>query len=494
MCALLRSVCQVCADLTRSGDRSPNRLSPVNFSDLLRHHATTRPGHVALRSRESSWTWTDLDALVDRAAAGMRATGATKVAICLPNTIDFVVAFLGTLRAGLIAVPVNPAFTPREIEHVMADSGAELMIREKAPDATPSGPFPQIAESAVGVLLYTSGTEGAPKGAMLTHAALMANHQQLEQIEPPILTADDVVLLALPLFHAYGLNSGLGAVLWFGACGVLEPQFDALGTAGLIALHRITAVVGVPAMYAGWNSEPNAPELLKSLRLAVCGAAALDPKAAALFTSRTGLTVHIGYGLTETAPVLTSTLASATVKPGSIGKPIPGVELKLVNDYGTPSEDEPVYGEEDPGEIVVRGANLFTGYWPDGHGGPDAQGWWPTGDVAYADADGDLFIVDRIGELIIVNGFNVYPAEIEQVLAGHPAVQEAAAVGAPHEVTGHTVHAYVVVRAEVTEAELAEYCANGLARFKCPTKIEIVPKLPHSATGKVRKRLLGEEA
>jgi long-chain acyl-CoA synthetase len=465
----------------------------VNFASLLRDKAGEQPGRVALWSRESSWTWTDLDALVDRAAAGLLATGATKVAICLPNTIEFVVALLGAIRAGLIAVPVNPTFTPREIEHVLTDSGAELLIRDKAPEATPSAPFPDVDEDQVGVLLYTSGTEGAPKGAMLTHRALMANHRQLAQIEPPILSADDVVLLGLPLFHAYGLNIGLGTVLWYGASGVLEPQFDPLGTAGLIALHRITAMVGVPAMYLAWNAEPSAPELLKSLRLAVCGAAALDPRAAAVFTERTGLTVHIGYGLTETAPVVTSTLASASVKPGSIGRAIPGVELKLVNEYGTPAEDDPVYGEEDPGQIVVRGENLFVGYWPDRRGGPAPEdGWWPTGDVAYADAEGDLFIVDRIGELIIVNGFNVYPAEVEQVLLTHPGVREAAAVGAAHELTGHTVHAFVVGEGEITEAELAEHCAANLARFKCPTKIESVSELPHSATGKVRKTLLRE--
>ncbi|GIH08716.1 long-chain acyl-CoA synthetase [Rhizocola hellebori] len=466
----------------------------MNFASLLRDKAGAQPGRVALHSRESSWTWTDLDALVDRAAAGLLASGATKVAICLPNTIEFVVALLGTIRAGLIAVPVNPAFTAREIEHVLADSGAELLIRDKAPDATPSAPFPEVDDDQVGVLLYTSGTEGAPKGAMLTHRALMANHRQLEQIEPPILSADDVLLLGIPLFHAYGLNTGLGSVLWYGATGVLEPQFDPLGTAGLIALHRITAVVGVPAMYLAWNAEPSAPELLKSLRLAVCGAAALDPQSAAEFTKRTGLTVHIGYGLTETAPVLTSTLASASVKPGSIGKAIPGVELKLVNEYGTPAEDEPGEGDDDPGQIVVRGENLFLGYWPDRRGGPAGEdGWWPTGDVAYADAEGDLFIVDRIGELIIVNGFNVYPAEVEQVLLSHPAVREAAALGAPHELTGHTVHAFVVPQGAVTQAELAEHCAANLARFKCPTRIEIVSELPHSATGKVRKTLLRDQ-
>lgn len=465
------------------------------------------PGRVALRSRQSAWTWTDLDALVDRAAAGLLATGVSKVAIALPNDLNFVVALLAAARAGLVAVPVNPGNTRRELRHVLDDSGAELLISTldpasleglrvlpRAPEATPTGPFPEVSDDDVAVLLYTSGTEGKPKGAMLTHRALIANHRQLAEIEPPVMSADDVVLLALPLFHAYGLNTGLGAVLWYGACGVLEAEFDPLGTAGLIALHRITVAVGVPPMYLAWNALPNAAELLRTLRLAVCGAAALEPAAAAQFTAITGVTVHIGYGLTETAPVVTSTVASAAVKPGSIGRPIPGVEVKLINAYGTAVHDDPGFTEEDPGEIVVRGENLFLGYWPDRRGGPDAQGWWPTGDVAYADADGDLFIVDRIGELILVSGFNVYPAEVEQVMVAHPAVAEAAVLGAPHPQTGHTVHAFVITNGAVTEAELAAHCSANLARFKCPTRIEFVTELPHSATGKVRKTLLRDEA
>jgi len=247
-------------------------------------------------------------------------------------------------------------------------------------------------------------------------------------------------------------------------------------------------------MYTAWAQLPNARELLSSLRLAVCGAAALDPAVAAAFTAATGITVHIGYGLTETAPVLTSTVVSEAVKPGSIGKPLPGIELKLVNTFGEAAEDEPVFGEDDPGEIVVRGDNLFVGYWPDRRGGPDADGWWGTGDVAYADADGDLFIVDRIGELILVSGFNVYPAEVEQVLAAHPAVAEAAVLGAPDPKTGHTVHAFVIVSQPVDVAELERHCVANLARFKCPTRIEIVSELPYSATGKVRKTLLREDS
>jgi long-chain acyl-CoA synthetase len=209
--------------------------------------------------------------------------------------------------------------------------------------------------------------------------------------------------------------------------------------------------------------------------------------------------VHQGYGLTETAPVLTSTLASTTVKPGSIGRAIPGVELQLIDASGEPvgpdeDQDDEVGGSPgtEPGEIVVRGANLFSGYWPDGADGPTADGWWATGDVAYADGDGDLFLVDRIGELILVSGFNVYPHEVEQVLVSHPDVVEAAALGMPNEQTGQTVKAFVV-RVEgstLTPADLIAYAERNLARFKCPTEIEFVASLPHSATGKVRKAAL----
>jgi len=471
----------------------------VNLATLLRDHASQRGGQVALRTKEKSWTWSELDAIVDRAASALLNVGATKVAIVLPNTIDFVVALLGAMRAGVLAVPVNPGFTGRELRHVLNDSGADLVIDSDHPLAldsgAPAGDLPEADGDAVALLLYTSGTEGAPKGAMLTHGALIANHRQIGEIKPPIMSESDVVLLALPLFHAYGLNAGLGAVIWYGACGILSTESDPLATAGLIALHRITVAVGVPPMYRAWGELPNAAELLRSLRLAVCGAAALDPADALRFKERTGVNVHIGYGLTETAPVLTSTLTSESIKPGSIGKPLPGVSLKLVNAFGEMSDDDPGYGADDEGEIVVRGDNLFVGYWPDRRGGPDQDGWWRTGDVAYADAEGDLFIVDRIGELIIVNGFNVYPAEVEQVLTAHPAVAEAAVLGVADPETGHAVHAYVVLSdSTVTEDELHEHCAANLARFKRPSTIEFVDELPRSVIGKVRKKLLRDQS
>jgi long-chain acyl-CoA synthetase len=192
-------------------------------------------------------------------------------------------------------------------------------------------------------------------------------------------------------------------------------------------------------------------------------------------------------------------------KPGSIGRELPGVELRLVDpagrDIATDDEDddddeELVPGGDEPGEIVVRGQNLFAGYWPDGAGGPDAEGWWPTGDVAYRDDDGDLFLVDRIKELILVSGFNVYPREIEDVLLGHPDIDEAAVLGVEHPYTGQAVKAYVVLAegATLTADEVEQFCAKSLARFKCPTAVDFVSTLPHSATGKVAKARLREPA
>ena len=351
---------------------------------------------------------------------------------------------------------------------------------------------------------------------MLSHRALLANHEQLARIDPPPIGPDDVVLLAVPLFHAYGLNSGLGSVAYHGACGVLVDATDSFDSAviNVPSGRRLSALLGVPTMFSAWAQVAD-PTALASVRVAVSGAAPLDPAIARQFEAVFGRPLAVGYGLTETAPVVTTTLAGPAPKEGSIGRALPGIDVRLVNAAGADvwRSDAPAGVDEvddfdddaagspgtDPGEIVVRGANLFSGYWPDGHGGPDPDGWWATGDVAYADADGDLFLVDRLRELILVNGFNVYPAEVEQVLMAHPAVAEAAVIGIPHGSSGQTVKAYVVLEStvaaewSVTAADLAAYCARNLARFKCPTEFESVAELPHSATGKVRKVALREE-
>jgi long-chain acyl-CoA synthetase len=492
------------------GETLPDRVAAA---------AAATPERVALIGPDTALTWADLEDRVARTAGGLRALGLAddahpaRVAIALPNTPDFAVAVFAVMRAGLVAVPVNPGYTPREMAHVLDDSGAALLIT----DAEGTGSMhvlapgdltgPAVAAGGVtgddlAVLLYTSGTEGKPKGAMLTHGALMANHEQVGRIEPPVVGPDDTLLLALPLFHAYGLNSGLGAVAYHGARGVLVDHFDPAGSLALIARHRVTALVGVPSMYVAWSSRPELRTAMASVRMAVCGAAPLDAATAARFVGAGGPPVAVGYGLTETAPVVTSTLVGSAAKPGSIGRPVPGVEVKLVDADGSTVSDMDGSAEDDdepgtdPGEIVVRGANLFSGYWPDAHGGPDADGWWATGDIAYADTDGDLYLVDRRGELIIVNGFNVYPREVELVLESLAGVAEAAVLGVPHPYTGQTVKAFVVRApgAEVTVDDVQRHAERNLARFKCPTAVEFVDELPHSAIGKVRKTLLRSES
>ncbi|WP_406040463.1 AMP-binding protein [Micromonospora sp. NBC_00898] len=520
--------------------------SAPNLADRLRRAALAHGDRPALHWRENTLTWSELDAAVTATARALAAAAPAgppgdrhppRVAVSFGNTPDFVVSYLAVLRAGLVAVPVNPGLTARELRHVLADSGAAVLIcapqvRDRvaglaaelpaltavhtAPPVTEGDApeaFPTRGGEDLAVLLYTSGTEGRPKGAMLSHRALAANHEQVGRITPPVVGPEDTVLLALPLFHAYGLNSGLGAVVHHGATGVLVDELGPTGALDEIARHRVSVLIGVPSMFLTWaDADRDAvAAATTSVRVAVCGAAPLPPATAARFAEVAGRPPHVGYGLTETAPVLTSTLVGGEPKPGSIGRPLPGVDLRLVGpdgadlwpDAGTAPQDDPdepdLSDDEpgtDPGEIVVRGANLFAGYWPDGRGGPDADGWWATGDVAYADSGGDLFLVDRLGELILVNGFNVYPHEVELVLDAHPEVAESAVLGVPHPRTGETVRAYVVRTpgSAVTEADLLAHCARNLARFKCPTAVEFVDTLPYSAIGKVRKTQLRPSA
>jgi long-chain acyl-CoA synthetase len=242
-------------------------------------------------------------------------------------------------------------------------------------------------------------------------------------------------------------------------------------------------------MYLAWADEPGLAEGFASVRLALSGAAPLPVETLDRFAAQ-GVQIFEGYGVTEAAPVLTSTLIGGAAKPGSVGRPIPAVELRLCDEDGDEVDDD------DPGEIVVRGPNLFSGYWPDGAEGPGEDGWFPTGDVAYADDDGDLHLVDRRKELILVSGFNVYPAEIEAVLGQHPAIAEVAVIGIPDQRSGEAVMAYAVLRPEqaLTADELLAWAAGALARFKLPTTVTFLEALPHSATGKVSKARLREAA
>ncbi len=520
-----------------------------DVADLVADAAAERPDALAVvEAGGRSVTWGELQDEVGRIATGLGEAGVVagnRVMLVLPNRLEFVTAYLGVLRAQVVAVPVNPRSTVAELTRMIADSGSRLVVadpstvaavREAAgaviralageesdldPDlleravtpvvvvvgeepaageesfeklrALPARDVPPLQDpEKLAALLYTSGTSGRPRAAMLTHRALIANLEQVAQVEPPMIHGDDVVLGVLPLFHVYGLNAVLGGALRHGAKLVLSPEFDPVGTLDLIDDEAISVVPAAPPVFAHWLPDPQLAERLGSVRLMLSGSAPLSDDVVEQFTERTGIPVHQGYGLTEAAPVVTSTLVSSDLQTGSVGAALPGIEIRLVDDSGKAPDGE------DPGEIQIRGANLFSGYWPDGSGGPDAEGWWSTGDVGFLDASGDLFLVDRIKDLIIVSGFNVYPIEVEEVVRAVRGVEEAAVIGVEDPATGEAVVAYVraapTADPDIVAADVRRHCETRLARFKRPTRIEVVDELPLTVTGKVQKgRLRGRE-
>lgn len=479
-----------------------------------------------------SLTWAGLEDEVARVATGLGAHGiraGQRVMIAVGNRIEFVTAYLGVLRAQVVAVPVNPRSTASELARMLADSGTRLVVADDttvevvraavadvaAPDVqrplvavvgtSPSAgelafddlraasvrPVPPLPDpERLACLLYTSGTSGLPRAAMLSHRALLANIEQVAAVEPPMIHGDDVVLGALPLFHVYGLNAVLGGVLRHRARLLLVETFDPDAVLDLIDDEACSVVPIAPPVFGHWLRADHLRERLGPVRLVLSGSAPLEPEVITQFTAVTGIPVHQGYGLTEASPVVTSTLCSRDPRAGSVGAALPGIELRLVDETWGQVEGE------DPGQIQVRGDNLFSGYWPDGSDGPDGEGWYATGDVGFLDAGGDLVLVDRVKELVIVSGFNVYPTEVEEVLREVDGVADAAVIGVPDEATGEAVVAYVVPGAARPDLEDAvrAHAVERLARFKQPSRIEVVDELPFTATGKVQKgRLRGIE-
>jgi long-chain acyl-CoA synthetase len=471
--------------------------------DLLRAAAAGRPDRTALVDEQRRLSWSDLDRQVDRAARALLAEGLApgdRVGLRLPTCCDLAVLYLGALRAGLVAVPIDPACTDPEAGHILADSGAVLCVdghnagrilaADPDPDPDAVAPPANAAGEDIAVLLYTSGTAGTPRGAMLSHRALLANLDQLAAVEPALLTADDVLFVPLPLTHIFGLNAGLGMALRVGATTVLAGRFDPAATLHQMAVEGVTAVAAVPGQYASWLRRPDVRDGFARVRIAISGSATLGRGLVAGY-AELGVRLCDGYGLTEAAPVVALNVPGVAGEPraGSVGRPLPGIEVQLRDADGTVLDTD----SGDPGRIFVRGPNLFSGYWPDGGGGPDGDGWFGTGDIAVRDADGGLHLVGRSAELVNVNGFNVYPAEVEAVLAADAAVAEVAVTGVPDERTGEAVHAYVVPArgATVRPDELLAAAARSLARFKLPAVIEVVAELPHTVTGKVMKWALG---
>jgi long-chain acyl-CoA synthetase len=492
----------------------------ANLTGLVSAAARATPQRPALLAGPIRWTHAEFDALIDTAAAGLRAADlriGDRVALLTTDAPAFIRSYLGALRAGLVAVPLDHTAAGPEVAASLVETGARLLIvdpgtleagragaaeartrvavaGDPGPDGLDAllvagrpGPLdpPGPGGEAVAVLLQTAGTGGRPKRAMLSHRALLANLDQCAALDPAPVTPADTVLLALPLFHVFGLNAVLGQALHAGATVVVATDPDPAATLKLVARERVTSVAGTPAMFSAWAALPDVAAALAGVRVLVSGSAPMRTEAAEAFRAATGKPVWQGYGLTEAAPVVSASMRSIT---GSVRAPLPGIQIKLLDPAGAPVADG------DPGELWIRGANLFSGYWPDGNGGPGPDGWFATGDVGWADPTGNLFMVSTRSDVIVVSGFSVYPGEVEDVVTAMPGVREAAVVAVPDEATGQAVKVFVVGDAAVDVDAVREWCAARLGRFKVPRQVEFVAELPRSVAGKIARGRLRDQA
>jgi long-chain acyl-CoA synthetase len=494
----------------------------MNLARMIEPHD---PDKVALVSQNREITYGRLADETARMRGGLAAAGVEagdRVAIIGGNHPSFVISYLAALGLGAIAVPLNPASPGPEIEPELAAVEPTVLvlgtarrlgwvegIAERIPTirtivvaegdpadgevsmasllAADPVPIVDVDPDDVAALMFTSGTAGPPKAAMLSHRNLAANIEQ-DLASRDHLEGDDVVYGVLPLFHIFGLNVVLGVGLTVGATIVLVQRFDPATAAESIVRRGITAVPGAPPMWVAFSDLDELPDdTFANVRYAASGASKLPVRVSERFAERFGVEISEGYGLTEASPIVTSSLG-LPVRRGSVGRVLTGQELRLVGDDGS---DVPV---GDAGMIWVRGDNVFQGYWND-QSATDrvlVDGWLVTGDVGMVDDDGYLYLVDRAKDLIIVSGFNVFPAEVEQVLQTHPDVAECGVVGVPHPHHGEAVKAYVVVRegADIDEESLIGYALDHLARYKCPTKVLFVDELPRNAAGKLIRREL----
>ena len=442
------------------------------------------------------------------------------VALLCGNTPYFVVSYLAAVGVGAVVAPLNPTSPAPEIEKELAVVQPAVVIIEPAALATweriPSDvrhgvrtvmateghgiegahtldevfagdgsvDSVDVDPSTPAVYMFTSGTAGSPKAAVLTHGNLLSNIEQATAVEN--MSPSDVTFGVLPMYHIFGLNVMLCNTLAVGASIVLVQRFDPVSTIETLRERGVTVMLGAPSIWMALNQLLDVPaDAFAKVRLALSGAAKLPEQVIHSISNRFGLRVLEGYGLTEASPVVTTSI-DMPFTPGSIGRPVPGVEVRIVDENG----DDAFVG--DSGEIWVRGPNVFAGYLND----PDAtarvlspEGWLRTGDIAVADEGGHIFMVDRAKDLIIVSGFNVFPAEVEEVLTAHPDIVDAAVVGTAHPHTGEAVRAYVVLRpgTHLDEDTVVDHCRAHLARYKCPSKVLFVDQVPRNMTGKLQR-------
>jgi long-chain acyl-CoA synthetase len=538
-------------------------IPDVPVTRLLDDAARDFPKHTALAFLGRTVSYRALAAAVDRFAGALADLGVRKgdrVALVLPNCPQNVIAFFAVLRLGAVVVQHNPLYTPSELKHQLADSGAtvavvydgayqrvaearaytslqhvivtsiadylpsgkrlalrlpfgsarekrEQLVTELPEDAdvldfarlvrSPAGRAPHVEyEPAreLALLQYTGGTTGLPKGAMLTHRNLVANAYQTCAWDPDVVRGQERVLAALPIFHVYGLTMCLTMPILTAATIVLLPTFELGLLFAAIDKWRPTVFPGVPPMYDQIvRSRRTARHDLKSIRTCVSGAMRLPPETAERFAEVTGGRVVEGYGLTESSPVALANPLDHNARIGTIGVPVPNTEIRIV-DPNDATREVPV---GTPGELCVRGPQVFRGYWRQSR---ESQvmlrnGWLHTADIASMDEHGFLTIIDRKRDVVLVSGFSVFPSEVEDVLVEHPAVEACAVAGVPHSYRGETVKAFVVLRtgARVDEEELRRFCAVRLVAYKVPSSFEFRADLPRNMLGKVLRRVLRDE-
>ncbi len=496
----------------------------MNLAEMIEPHPEEA---VALVSRGAPTTYGALREQVAALRGGLRGLGlgpGDRVALLCANNPTFVLAYLAVLGIGAVAVPLNPLSPAPELEpevaavdtaavivgpaaraswgdvdaahvpsvrQVIGTAGHQIADATTFEDLLTAAPAPIEPRSPedLAALLFTSGTAGSAKAAMLTHGNLVANLQQLQSQPGRGLRREDVVLGVLPMFHIFGMNVVLGLALYTGASVVLVERFDPATALETIETRGVTVISGAPPMWTAWATLPGvSASAFSSVRIAATGAAKMPEDISRLFESRFHVELLEGYGLTEASPVVTASPPGES-RIGSIGLPLPGIDVRLVDHDG----DDALAG--DAGEIWVKGPNVFAGYWHDDEATARAltkDGWLKTADVAVADDEGFLYLVDRAKDLIIVSGFNVYPGEVEDVIASYPGVEEVAVVGSPHPSTGEAVKAFVVPApgTSVDEEAIIEHCRHSLARYKCPTKVMFVDELPKGWGGKVLRRVL----
>ena len=495
----------------------------MNLASIIEPHDAAS---VALISRGHVTTYGELRDQVAGLRGGLVGLGieaGDRVGILCANNWYFVSSYLAILGIGAVAVPLNPLSPARELERELAAVGVRAVMvgpsgratidavnRDRLPalefvvhgeghdggdvhfnDLLRAEPVPLVSreDDDLAVLIFTSGTAGSPKAAMLSHGNLLSSIDQVIALRGDGGNHNDVGFGVLPLFHIFGLNVVLGTALKAGASVVLVERFDPSSAVEAIQKYGVTVLAGAPTMWSTWAAMTDlADDAFATVGIAMSGAAALDPQVATAVRERFGLEVGEGYGLTEASPVVTTSFGLPW-RPGSVGSALDGVEIRLVDVDG----EDALVG--DPGEIWVRGPNVFHGYWNDEeatNAALDAEGWLHTGDVALVDDDGMIYLVDRAKDLIIVSGFNVFPAEVEEIICEMPGVAECAVVGVPHPHTGESVKAFVVPTPgyALEEDAVIEHCADQLARYKCPQKVNFVDALPQNLSGKVLRRAL----